>query len=695
MISDLTSGARPMPKYDTQAIRNVALLGAAGSGKTTIAEAMLHEAGAIGRAGRIEDGNTVCDFEDLEKEVGHSLDSALVHLDFAGRHFNVLDTPGVSDFLGRSLSVLPAVETAVVVIDAAAGIETVTRRVMKAAEDGRRPRMIVINKIDNASGLDTLLANVQEAFGSVCRPVNLPADGGKSVVNCFKATSGSSDLGDVADFHTGIVDQVVEIDEALMEQYLEQGEVSPDQLTGPFKTALDQGHLIPVCFASGRENVGVKELMEIIAELCPSPREGNPLALEYRSKGEKQTVSLDADPDKPVLAHVFRVSSDPYVGKLGVFRVHQGTIGSDTQPLVDDRSRPVRMGHVFKLQGKTHGETEQIIAGDIGAVAKLEELNYDSVLHAEPLGEGIRIVAPGLPKPMFGLAIEGTSKGAETKMGEALTKLSAEDPTLEVERVQATGETVLRGLGEQHLRIKLRLLKDRYGVEVETRPPKVAYKETITSKAEGHHRHKKQTGGAGQFGEVYLRVEPISGDDEDAVNGLLFSDDTFGGSIPKQFMPAVEKGIRRVMAEGAIAGYPMQDIKVSVYDGKHHPVDSKEVAFMTAGRKAFIDAVQKAKPVLLEPYVSMEITVPSGMIGDISSDISGRRGRIQGTDMLPGDQAVIKTEVPLSEVMSYSSQLKSITGGTGSYTMEYSHDERTPPNVQAEVVKSFKPKEDE
>jgi elongation factor G len=684
-----------MPTYDTQAIRNVALLGAAGGGKTTLVEAMLHEAGAIGRAGRIEDGNTVCDFEDLEKEVGHSLDSALVHFDFGAAHFNVIDTPGTPDFLGRALSVLPAVETALIVVDAHAGIETVTRRVMKAAEDNRRPRMVVINKIDNATGLDALLANIQEAFGSVCRPVNLPADGGKSVVDCFKNTSGSSDLGDVAEFHTGIVDQVVETDEALMERYLEQGAVAPDQLVSPFKAALNQGHLVPVCFASGRENVGVKALLEIIAELCPNPAEGNAATVEYRADGQKASVVPDADPGKPVLAHVFRVSSDAYVGKLCVFRVHQGTIGSDSQPLVDDRTRPLRMGHVFKLQGKTHAETNQIVAGDIGAVAKLEELNFDSVLHGDALGDDILIAAPALPKPMFGLAIEGTSKGAETKMGEALAKLSAEDPTLEVERVQATGETVLRGLGEQHLRMKLRLLKDRYGVEVETRPPKVAYKETITAKAEGHYRHKKQTGGAGQFGEVYLRVEPVPSDSEDAVNGLVFSDDTFGGSIPRQFIPAVEKGIRQVMAEGAIAGYPMQDIKVSVYDGKHHPVDSKEVAFLTAGRKAFIDAVQKAKPVLLEPYVTMEITVPSGMIGDISSDISGRRGRIQGTDMLPGDQAVIRTEVPLSEVMSYASQLKSITGGTGSYTMEYSHDERTPPNVQADVVKAYKPKEED
>ena len=687
-----------MPKYSTDAIRNLAIVGAGGSGKTTILEEMLHVAGAIGRAGRVEDGNTVGDFEDLEKEFHHSLDSALVHFDFSNAHFNVLDTPGVADFLGRTFTALSAVETVVVVVDAAAGIETVTRRVMKAAEEHGRPRMILVNKIDNASGLDTLVSNLQETFGGVCRPINLPSDGGKAVIDCFQTTDGASDLGDIADFHTGIVDQIVETDEALMEQYLEQGEVSPEQLKDPFKTALRQGHLIPICFASARESVGIKEFMQIVADLCPNPTEGNPLTLAFSVKGEPTTVTLDCDAAKPAIGHVFRVTSDPYVGKLCVFRVHQGEIGAGHQLQVDDVSRPVRIAHVFKLQGKSHEEADRIIAGDIGAVAKVEELSFGSIMHADAVGDAPSLQVPAPPKPMYGLAIEGTSKGAETKMGEALTKLVAEDPSLEVERVKATGETVMRGLGEQHLRIKLRLLKDRYGVEVATRPPKVAYKETITAKAEGHHRHKKQTGGAGQFGEVFLRVEPIDGNAEgadEAINGLIFEDATFGGSIPRQFMPAVEKGIRRVMHEGAIAGYPLQDIKVSVYDGKHHPVDSKEVAFMAAGRKAFVDAVQKARPVLLEPFVDLEITVPASFIGDISSDMSGRRGRIQGTEMLAGDQAVIKAEAPLSELMSYASQLKSITGGAGSYAMEYSHDERTPPNVQAEVVKAYKPRDDD
>ena len=684
-----------MADYTTGDIRNLALVGAAGAGKTTLVEAMLHEAGVIGRVGRIEDGNTVCDYDELEKELKQSLDSAIVHFDHAGAHVNLIDTPGASDFLGKAISSLPAVETAMILIDAAVGIVTVTRRIMKIAEERNLPRLIVINKIDHATDLPGLVSAVQESFGNVCQPVNLPADGGTSVVDCFANDSGSSDLGDVAGHHTAIIEQVVEVDEALMEQYLDQGEVSADQLHDPFQKAMREGHLIPICFTSAREIVGVKQLMDVLASYCPSPVEGTPAVFTYTENGEKKEHLAVADASKPLAAHVFKVSSDPFVGKLCVFRVHQGSAGLEANPYIDDAKKGTRIAHFFKVQGKNHEETTKIIAGDIGAVAKIEEIDYDSVLHDGSIASDLRLRSLVLPKPMFGLSIEGTSKGAETKMGEALGKLVAEDPTLEIERVQATNETVLRGLGEQHLRVKLRLLKDRYGVEVETRPPTVPYKETITAKADGHHRHKKQSGGAGQFGEVYLRVEPLKAETNGEETALEFVDETFGGSIPKQYLPAIEKGIRRVMSEGAIAGYPMGGIKVSVYDGKHHPVDSKEVAFMTAGRKAFIDAVQKAKPVLLEPIVALEITVPTDLIGDISSDISGRRGRIQGTEMLPGDQAVIKAEAPLSEVMAYASQLKSISGGAGSYSMEYSHDERTPPNVQAEVVKKFKPKADD
>ena len=684
-----------MAKYTTEQIRNLAITGHAGSGKTTLVEQILHNAGAIGRVGKVEEGNTVCDFEDLEKEYKHSLDSAVVNYDFADAHHNLIDTPGAPDFLGKAISALPAVETVVVVIDAHAGIETVTRRIMKIAEERDLPRLIVVNKIDNAPDLDELLGAIQETFGSICRPINLPTDGGKAVVDCFNKTTGSSDLGDIADFHTAIIDQVVEVDEELMAHYLEHGEVSPEKLHEPFEKALRQRHLVPICFTAARDNVGVKELMHVFAGMCPNPKEGNPRTFEYTKDSKKVEWNPAPDPSRSPVAHVFKVSSDPFVGKLCVFRVHQGHIGSDVQPRVDDLKKGVRIAHVFTLQGKTHSEVKEIIAGDIGAVAKIDEIHFNSVLHTGDVGPDLRLKPLPLPRPMFGLAIAVTNKGAETKLAEAMHKLTAEDPTLAVDRVQATNQTVLRGLGELHLRMKLRMLKDRYSVDVATEPPKVAYKETITAKADGHHRHKKQTGGAGQFGEVFLRVEPINGSEEGVVNGLLFVDDTFGGSVPRQYLPAIEKGVRQVMHDGAVAGYPMQDIKVAVYDGKHHPVDSKEVAFITAGKKAFIDAVKKARPVLLEPYVKLEITVPANQIGDISSDLSGRRGRIHGTDMIPGGQAVVLAEAPLAEVMNYANQLKSITGGAGSYAMEYSHDEPTPPNVQAAVIAAYKPREEE
>jgi elongation factor G len=683
-----------MSKYTTKDIRNVALVGGAGAGKTTLVENMLHNAGVIGRVGRVEDGNTVSDYDDLEKDAKYSLDSAIVHFDHGGAHINVIDTPGSADFIGKSVSVLPAADAVAIVVDPAVGVDTTVRRMMKLAGERKLPRLIIVNKMDHGD-LASVLATLQEAFGNICQAINLPADGGKAVTDCLGTDSGSSDLGDVADLHTAIVEQIVEVDEDLMTQYLEQGEVKPEELQAPFMRALREAHLVPVCFMSARENLGVTEFMDVVARWCPNPAEGNPRPFEYTSGDERVAFEPEADSDKPLVAHVFKVASDPYVGKLCVFRIHQGHIGSAVTPRINDSKKGVRIAHVFKLQGKEHAESEKIIAGDIAAVAKIDEISFDATLHDGAIAEDLHFRSIALPRPMYGLSIEGTSKGAETKLGEALTKLTAEDPTFEVERVKATNETVIRGLGEQHLRNKLRLLKDRYGVEVDTKPPKVAYKETITAKAEGHHRHKKQTGGAGQFGEVYLRVEPLSDEEEGAVNGLLFEDATFGGSIPKQYLPAVEKGVRQVMLDGAIAGYPMHGIKVSVFDGKHHPVDSKEVAFITAGRKAFVDAVQKAKPVLLEPFVKMEITIPADMIGDISSDISGRRGRIQGTDMLPGNQVVVQAEAPLAEVMTYSSQLKSMTGGTGSYTMEYSHDERTPPNVQQEVVAAFKPKADE
>jgi elongation factor G len=618
-----------MPTYSTADIRNIAWTGHTGCGKTTLVEALLHAAGAIGHTGQVEKGDTVSDFTDEEKEHRHSLFASMVNFDHQGKHINSIDTPGLPDFLGQTLTVLPAVETVAVVIDAATGIESITRRIMDRAADRKLCRMIVINKIDAENvDLPALLASIQETFGSECLPINLPSKNATAVVDVFSKTDGAADFSSVDEAHTAIIDQVVEVDEKLMEQYLEQGEVSPEQLHEPFEKALREGHLIPICFVAARPHlqpdkpVGVTELLDVLVNLAPSPLEGNPRPFSKRNDAA-QDVRPDPDPNKHALAHVFNVRIDPFVGKLSAFRVHQGTITKDSQLFVGDPKqgesrKPFKVGHLFKLQGKDHTEIDRAIPGEIVAVAKVDEIHLDAVLHDSHDEDNVRLRPIELPKPMQGLAISPKRRGDEQKIADALAKMIEEDPTFSVTRDATTHETVIHGLGDLHLRVILEKLKNRYNVEVETKPPKIAYRETIQAKAEGHHRHKKQTGGAGQFGEVFLRVEPLP-----AGTGFEFSNDVFGGAIPGQFIPAIEKGIRQALEQGALAGYPIQDVKVSVYDGKHHPVDSKEVAFITAGKKAFLDAFFKAKPVLLEPMVNIEVTVPNAYMGDITGDLSG------------------------------------------------------------------------
>ncbi|MCX5661096.1 MAG: elongation factor G [Planctomycetota bacterium] len=693
-----------MPNYTTSDIRNIALLGPGAAGKTSLAEALLLKAGAIHHLGAVERGSTVSDCTDEEKHHRHSIFSSLMHMDHQGRHINLIDTPGYADFAGQAISVLPAVETAAIVIDAAAGLDPVSRRMMERATERGLCRMVIINKIDHDNiNLPQLLADIQQAFGKVCLPVNLPAKNGTAVVDCFFNPSGESDLGSVADAHKAIVEQVVEVDEDLMAVYLEQGDVKPEQLHAPFEKALREGHLIPLCFTSARRHdkpevsVGIAELLDVLLKLAPSPLEGNPAPFLKRDGSGKANVEIHPEPDasKHALAEVFQVTIDPFVGKLCAFRVHQGTIRPTSMLFVGDPKhgegkKPFKVGHLFKYQGKEHVEIEAAIPGDIAAVAKIEEIHRDAVLHDHHDEDRIHLLPLVYPEPMSGLAITPKRRGEEQKIADALAKVAEEDPTFHVSRDSTTHETVIRGLGELHLRMILERLKNRFHVEVDTKQPKIGYRETITVAAEGHHRHKKQTGGAGQFGEVYLRVQPGP-----RGSGFEFIDDTFGGSIPRQFIPAIEKGIRTVLETGAIAGYPLQDLKVSVYDGKYHDVDSKEIAFSTAGRKAFIDAVVKAKPVLLEPCVKIAVTVPNHYMGDITGDLSGKRGRIQGADMLGSDTSVVQAIVPLSEVTNYQSQLKSVTGGQGSFTMEFSHFDPVPPHMQQQIVAQWKPRAEE
>lgn len=679
--------------YSTENIRNIAITGHSGSGKTTLVEALLQGAGAINQKGSVARGTTVCDFDPQEKTHQHSLDSAIASLDYRGSHVNLIDTPGYPDFIGRALSVLPAVETCAVVVNAQAGVEMVTGRIMESAGERGLDRLVIVNKID-ADGADpeTVLQQLREAYGSECLPLNLPAGGGTEVVDCFFQSEGKeTDFLSVAETHVNIVDQVVELDEELMEQYLEQGEdIKPEQLHEPFEQALREGHFIPVCFVSAETGAGVPQLLEVLARLMPNPGEGNPPPV-FRGEGDAaEEVEIRPDPGGHVIAHVFKVNIDPFVGKLGVFRIHQGTVTKDSQLYIGDGRKPFKVGHLLKLQGREHNEIDRGVPGDICGVAKIDDIHFNALLHDSHDEDQVYLQSIDIPAPMYGLAIQTKSRGDEQKISDALHKLGAEDQSFLVEHNAATNETVIRGLGEFHLRIMLEKLKDRHNVEVTTRPPKIAYKETITANAEGHHRHKKQTGGAGQFGEVFLRVEPMP-----RGSGFEFVDAVVGGVIPKPLIPAVEKGIKQALESGFLSGNPMQDIRVTVYDGKHHPVDSKEVAFIAAGKKAFLDAFHKARPVVLEPIVDINVTAPSGAMGDINADISGKRGRISNTLALAGGLSTITASVPLSELDNYQSQLKSMTGGAGSYSLSFSHYDPVPAKTQKELMAAHKPKEEE
>jgi elongation factor G len=667
-----------MSTYKTEDIRNIALVGHAGSGKTTLAESLLFHGGAISHIGTVEEGNTVSDHDPLEKTHQHSISSSVLGLDCEGCRINLVDTPGYPDFLGSTISALPAVETVAVVVNAHTGIETLTRQLMGAAPECDCCRMIIINKIDTEDvDLPRLLEQLQGMFGTECLPLNLPANNGSSVVDCFFNPSGDSDFSSVAEAHTRLVDQVVEVDEALMELYLEQGEVAPEQLHDPFEQALREGHIIPVCFVSARTGVGVKELLDVLVKLAPNPKEGTPHAFLKEKEGEAKPLWLESDQGGHTLAHVFKVSFDPFVGKQSVFRIHQGRINKESQLFVNDSRKAIKVGHLYQLQGKNQEEIRIGIPGDICAVGKIEEIHWDDILHDSHDEDDVHLKPLHFPSPMAGLAIETERRGDEQKLSEALNKLSEEDPCLTLERDATANETVLRGLGELHLRMALEKLTDRFHVQVQTHTPSIPYRETIRAAADGHHRHKKQTGGAGQFGEVYLRIEPL-----ERGTGFEFCDNITGGVIPGQFVPAVEKGVRQAMEEGAIAGFPIQDVRVSVYDGKFHNVDSNEVSFIVAGRKAFLDAMIKAKPVVLEPIVNMEVNAPDGNVGDLAGDLSSRRGRISGTESHGAGTSTITAQVPLAELENYQSRIKSVTGGEGSFAMHFSHYDRVPPNIQ-------------
>ena len=675
-----------MSRYTTQAIRSVALVGHGAVGKTSLAEALLLATGAIPAKGSIERGTTVCDFEPQEKEAGHSLNSAVVNFAYEDTHIHLIDTAGYPDFSGQSIAALAGVDTALVVINAQTGIELMTERMMQYAADRKLARMIVVNKID-ADNIDlpALLNDIRDTFGKQCLVLDLPAHDAADVIEVLEHDSGDADFDSVAEAHRALIDQLVEEDEDLLMQYLEDGaDPSTSDLHAPFEKALREGHLIPVLFTSAKTGAGIKELLHVLAALAPNPTESNPPPFYKGELGNAEPFHAEPDASKHVLAHVFKVISDPYMGKISVFRVHQGTVKKDMQLFAGDAKRAFKVAHLYQLQGKATVEVDELLPGDIGAVAKIDDIEFDSVLHDSHDEDHIHLVPLEFPKPMAGLAVETKKKGDEQRLFEILAKLASEDPTFVIERHPSSNETVIRGLGEIHLKSKLDKMFNQYKLEVDTKPPRIPYRETITGTAEGICRHKKQSGGAGQFGEVHLRVEP-----KGRGEGFEFVDAIKGGVIPGVFMPAVEKGVRQALSDGIVAGYAVEDVKVTVFDGKTHPVDGKEVAFVAAGKKATIEAIRNAQPIVLEPIVNIEIVVPQNHIGDMAGDLSSRRGHVTGTGEKAHGMAVVSGEVPLAEIADYQSRLKSLTGGQGSYTVEFSHYAAVPMHVQQQLASKF------
>ena len=676
-----------MAQYTTKDIRNFVLVGHSGAGKTSLAEALLHTAGQSNRLGSVDEGTSIFDADDEEKQRKCSIDPGFGHLAWKDKSINLIDTPGFPDFSGGALPSLAAAETAVLVISASAGIEINTRKMFHAAGDRKLARIIVINKIDADNlNLPGLLEAIGQQFGSQCRVLNLPSADGKSLIDCFVKSEGQTAFGDVSQAHTELVENIVEADDDLTEAYLGGEELSIEQLSGAFTKALSAGTVIPVMFSSARAELGAKELLDILADYGPNPLEGAKAEL-IGEDGSSEEISPDAD--GKVLAQIVRVSADPKSNiRNAIIRVFSGTLSSGDTIFVDENKRGQRTGHLLKIQGNNTEEIERLVPGDIGALAKLEDVRTGSIIKDQAGPEKIGTVKTS--EPLFSLAIEPKSRGDEQKISETMSRLADEDPTFRVARDNQTGELVISGLGDLHLRVILSRMKQRFKLDMLTKPPKIPYRETIMGTAKYvEYTHKKQSGGAGQFAKVYVDVEP-----NERGAGYEFIDKIFAGSIDQAFRPSVDKGIKAQMPKGVLAGYPVVDVKVSLVDGKTHPVDSKDIAFQIAGREVFKKAFMQAKPVLLEPIVNIEVTVPMDFVGDIARDISGKRGRIEGQDVLPGNIAVVRGHVPLAEVAQYNSQLKSVTAGQGSYTIELSHYEMVPPNVQQQIVAQYKPKEE-
>jgi elongation factor G len=677
-------------------ICNVALVGHGGVGKTTFVDHLLHAVGFAKRAGDVDAGTSLSDYEAEEKERKFSIHSAMFNFEAEGRVFNLIDTPGYLDFVGAAVGVLPVVETAVIAISAKDGIQLNVRRMWAAAGEEGVARILLLTRMDADNiQFEKLLGEIAENLGVQCRPIFLPIGLGqecRGVVNLLEAEKAPDGVvapgGAVGDFDAARVaatESIIECDDALMERYLGGEQVGRDEIMATLAKAVASGKLVPILCCAAKADIGVKETLQFLAACAPSPAAAPPRKATDQGGAE---VALTSDPDGLLCARNFKVAIDVHVGKISFFRVYSGGLPRDMSVEVARTGKTERLGHVYLVKGEEHEEVDNAVPGDILCVTKVEDFRLDDTLCSP--GKLLKLKPTNYPTPMTSLAVRTQSRDDDQKVNAGLLSMAEGDPTFTIQRDQQSGELVMTGMSTLHLEVMLGRLKRRYGVSVETHEPSTPYRETISRIASGHWRHKKQTGGRGQFGEVYLRLEPNA-----PGAGFEFLDEVVGGSIPRQFIPAVEKGIREVLDRGVIAGYPIVDVKAAVYDGSYHSVDSSEAAFKIAAARGFQEAFQQARPALLEPIAQIEVTIPAEFMGDVTANLTGHRGRILGMDQL-GSLQVIKAEIPMAEVTWYSTELKSMTGGEGSYTLAFARYEAVPPQIQQDIIaRRQKAKEEE
>jgi elongation factor G len=687
-----------MKVYEAASIRNVALVGHSGSGKTQLASAVLSVGGMVNRFGKVDEGTTVTDFDEEEIARKHTLSASLAYAEWNKQKINLIDTPGMGNFFADTRAALQVADAALVVVDAVAGVMVQTEKVWNAADELALPRLVVLNRLDRErASLDRSLQSLHEACNRTVIPIQLPIGeerNFKGVVDLiskkafvfqtdesgkFSEAAVPADMAAAVDTaRETLIEMVAENDEKLMEKFFEAGTLTDAELVAGLRTATLNAKIFPVLCTSATLNVGVPQLLDAIVSYLPSPADR-----PFRAIGRDGTeTSRAADEKLPAAAFVWKTIADPFAGRITMFRVVSGSLKADSNCHNKTRDTAERFGHLLLLQGKTQTSMPEIKAGDLGAVAKLKDTLTNDTLGDK--SDAIAFPPVKFPEPVLSYAIEPKSRGDEDKISSSMHRLEEEDPSIKYSRDAQTKELLLSGQGQLHIEVTVAKLKRRFGVDVNLKPPRIPYRETIRSATEAHGRHKKQTGGHGQFGDCKIKVEPLPRGAD-----FEFVDDIFGGAIPRQFVPAVEKGIQDARTRGYLAGYPMVDFRVTVFDGAYHDVDSNELSFKLAGSLAFKDAMTRARPTILEPIMNVEVYTPSDFAGDLMGDLNGRRGRISGMDTR-GSMTIIKAQVPMSEMLTYEQHLTSATGGRGSYHMEYSHYDEVPAQLQTKIIAASK-----